>query len=399
MPLKLLALIFTVYLCSCSDGEPENMGPDDEMEIMPLGDTIRFASYNVSMFGNFEGQIAGQMDNANQFARYKRLGAVIQDVRPDVLVLMEFDYDSTGESLRKFNDVLLAESQNGDEPLSYKYHYQFASNTGVLSPVDMSNNGVIQLPEDAFGFGNFPGQYASAILSNIELDIDSMRTFQKFLWKDMPDAKLPINSDGSSYYSDEALEHFRLSSKNHVDLPLVFTNGQRIHALISHPTPPVFDGAEDRNGKRNHDEIRMWADYVNGASYLYDDVGESGGLKPDASVILFGDLNADPLDGDSFDGAVNQLLDDTKFNADIALGDLIPASNGGAEHNQRNGDIGDPAFDTSFFGLRIDYVLPSSDLKVVGSGVYWPSSTEENHAIVDDGRASDHLLVWADLAL
>ena len=35
-----------------------------------------------------------------------------------------------------------------------------------------------------------------------------------------------------------------------------------VHVLASHPTPPSFDGGEDRNGRRNHDEIRFWADYV-----------------------------------------------------------------------------------------------------------------------------------------
>ena len=39
--------------------------------------------------------------------------------------------------------------------------------------------------------------------------------------------------------------------------------GKTFHLLASHPTPPVFDGDEDRNGKRNHDEVRLIADYIN----------------------------------------------------------------------------------------------------------------------------------------
>ena len=94
---------------------------------------------------------------------------------------------------------------------------------------------------------------------------------------------------------------FRLSSKSHWDVP-VEVGGRTVHVLASHPTPPTFDGAEDRNGRRNHDEIRFWADYVRpgaGSGYIYDDAGGTGGLKPGSSFVILGDQNADPLDGDS----------------------------------------------------------------------------------------------------
>ena len=78
---------------------------------------------------------------------------------------------------------------------------------------------------------------------------------------------------------------------------------------------------------------------------------------------------------------------------------MIPSSNGGAEHNRNSGDMGDPKNDTSFFGLRVDYVLPSSDLEALTTGVFWPSESEEGHILVDNGAASDHLMVWADLVI
>ena len=405
--LRFLLIILGFFLIlSCSDNGVDM--PDDPMEEDPmeeeeemeaLGDTIRFASYNVSMFGSSEGLIAEQMNNANQFARFKRLGAVIQSVSPDVLVLMEFDYDETGEALRKFNDNLLSVSHNGDPAIDYPYSYQFVSNTGVIADRDIDGDGQVSLPNDAYGFGNFPGQYAFGILSKYELDESNIRSFRQFLWKDMPDAALPVNPDGSSYYSEEALEVFRLSSKNHVDIPIIFPNGKKIHAILAHPTPPVFDGAEDRNGRRNHDEIRLIADYLSNETYLIDDNGIAGGLADTSDFIVFGDLNADPLDGDSYNNAINLLLNHERINMQVSNGQLIPSSNGGAEHNQRSGDSGDPAFDTSFFGLRIDYALPSKNLDAVSSGVYWPSSSEANYDIVKDELASDHLLVWLDLAL
>jgi hypothetical protein len=61
--------------------------------------------------------------------------------------------------------------------------------------------------------------------------------------------------------------------------------------LLHHPTPPAFDGPERRNVMRNHDEIRLWADYVGcggteGAAYLYDDAGTSGGIAPGKPAML-----------------------------------------------------------------------------------------------------------------
>ena len=44
--------------------------------------------------------------------------------------------------------------------------------------------------------------------------------------------------------------------------PIDVGRGRDVHFLVSHPTPPVFDGPEDRNGRRNFDEIRFWADYI-----------------------------------------------------------------------------------------------------------------------------------------
>jgi hypothetical protein len=38
--------------------------------------------------------------------------------------------------------------------------------------------------------------------------------------------------------------------------------------------------------------------------------------------------------------------------------------------------------------------LPSSNLEVVGSGVFWPGTNEENEELSD---VSDHHLVWVDV--
>ncbi len=130
----------------------------------------------------------------------------------------------------------------------------------------------------------------------------------------MPGARLPDDPETAApadWYSPEELDHLRLSSKSHWDVP-IDTGRRTVHFLVSHPTPPTFDGPEDRNGLRNADEIRFWADYVSGgrrSRYVYDDQGGRGGLSPSARFVIAGDQNSDPNDGDSVPGAVQQLLD------------------------------------------------------------------------------------------
>lgn len=397
----LLPFCLLLVFATCKEEPTGPITPDpidDPIETMDFTETLRFANFNVSMFRNSSGQLGNELEESNS-NRVKKAAEIIQRTRPDFIALMEFDYDETGTALKNFQKNYLEVSQNGADTVQYAYAYQVSSNTGVLSEADLDGNGNVTLPNDAYGFGNFAGQYAFAILSKYPLVTEEAKTFQNFLWKDMPDALLPNKSNGESYYSEEALEVFRLSSKNHIDMPVRLPDGRTIHALLSHPTPPVFDGSEDRNGKRNHDEIRLWADYIDNAAYLQDDGGSTGGLTGDSHFVVMGDLNADPIDGDSADDAILQLLNHTKVNQAVTFGEHTPKSNGGAAHNQQGGDDADPAFDTSFFGLRTDYVLPSATLNVSDSGVFWPASGEDFASLVANEAASDHLMVWVDLNL
>jgi len=377
------------------DGD-DMMMVEDSIDAVTFEDTLRFANFNASMFRSTEGSLINEL-SGNSSGKTQKVAEIIQRTRPDVLALMEFDYDVANEALNLFQLNYLQVSQNGADTIQYQYSYAVVSNTGVLAEVDIDGNGTVSLPNDAYGFGNFPGQYAFAILSKYPLDLDNIRSFQEFLWKDMPDALLPEKANGESYYSEAVLDVFRLSSKSHVDIPVKLPNDKTVHVLLSHPTPPVFDGAEDRNGKRNHDEIRLFADYISDAEYLVDDNGVSGGLKSDDYFVIMGDLNADPVDGDSYNSAVNQLLTHPNVNAEVALGSMIPSSEGGAEHNQGAGDMSDPAYDTSFFGLRTDYALPSKNFNVVDSGVFWPNTADSLSYLVANEASSDHVLVWVDV--
>ena len=282
------------------------------------------------------------------------------------------------------------------------------SNTGIPSGRDLDKNGTVGGPGDAFGFGFFPGQFGMAVYSMYPIDYDDIRTFQLFRWKDMPGAMLPENPDGSSFYDEGDLEIFRLSSKSHWDVPIEI-GGKTVHFLVSHPTPPVFDGPEDRNGTRNSDEIRFWADYISPgrkSRYIYDDQGGTGGLKRGSLFVIAGDQNADPFDGDSVPGAAQQLLEhplvNTKETPDSLGGPEQAELQGGANESH----ISDPAFDTADFNdnpapgnLRVDYVLPRKNLKITDTAVFWPESDDPLFPLVGTFPfpSSDHRLVWVDL--
>ena len=371
---------------------------------------VRFSTFNASLNRSAAGQLVADLSTpTNQQAR--NVAETLQRVRPDVVLINEFDYDAAGDALRLFQDNYLSVSQNGAAPINYRYRFAAESNTGIPSGFDLNNNGVIGGPDDAYGFGFYPGQFGMAVYSRYPIDQTGIRTFQKFLWKDMPGAKLPddpTTAAPADWYSQAELNVFRLSSKSHWDLPIVI--GKKVvHFLTSHPTPPVFDGPEDRNGKRNFDEIRLWADYITPGRgwYLYDDAGRRGGLRPGSLFVIAGDQNSDPLDGDSIPGAIQQLLENRLVNTR-----MTPSSPGAVEQNALQGGINlthksDPKFDTADFAdnapgnLRADYVLPRRNLKIVGSGVFWPLMADPLFRLVGvfPFPTSDHRLVWVDVKL
>ncbi len=404
-----VAIVFS-FLAGCAprdDARPE---------------TVRFATYNVYLNRPAAGDLIADLQTPDN-AQARKVAEIIQRAAPDILLLNEFDYDDAGEGLRLFQKHYLEVSQNGAEPAIYPYVFSAPSNTGLASGHDLDRDGAVTMTQgsrayggDAFGYGEFPGQYAMALLSKYPIDEEAVRTFQKFRWKDMPGALLPDDPASpapADWYSAAALDDFRLSSKSHWDVPIMI-GGARVRILASHPTPPGFDGEEDRNGKRNFDENRFWADYISGdeAGYIYDDNGAKGALAPGVRFVIMGDLNADPNDGGAVPGAVGQLL-----NAPAVSAAPAPESPGGVRQallqaGANAAQTGAPSEDTADFNddpetgignLRLDYILFSkAGLKESASGVYWPAPEDAHYGLIGPGfpiESSDHRLVWRDLVL
>lgn len=354
--------------------------------------------------------------------RVRRIAEVIQRMRPTVILLNEIAYDEAGvdgiaadatpgQNADRFVRNYLSVPQGpGLKPLKYRA-FMRRSNTGLPSGHDLDRSGaVVQTfppPEasnadgepsrqtaagrafggDCWGFGTFPGQYGMALLVDERLEIveEDVRTFRLLPWSYMPNALLPMvpsddpDADPEPWYGPEASSVFRLSSKAHWDVPVRLPSGAVVHALCSHPTPPAFDGPEQRNKRRNHDEIRFWADYLADAAYIVDDASRAGGLARDAHFVILGDLNADPDEGTSIYDPIGLLLgaprvrEDDAPTSDIEIEGLDPD-------------------DTARFRLRVDYVLPSAGLEPIRSGVW-------RHPPSGGAFPSDHFPVWVDLVV
>lgn len=364
-------------------------------------ETVRFATFNVSMDGsNYTHRDAvSQLTQSplpqvlqENHPQIRAIAEILQRVRPDVVLLNEFDYVEAAKGVHLFQEKYLSVSQNEQQPIEYPYVYFAPVNTGRPSPFDLNRDGKADgKGNDAWGFGWYEGQYGMMLLSRYPIVETDIRTFQHFRWQDMPNHQivyLPDNKE-EKWYSDEVMAQFPLSSKSHWDIPIKI-GAQTIHVLAAHPTPPAFDGKEKRNVRRNHDEIRLFADYISPekSDYLYDDKGEKGGIAPDAHFVILGDYNADPNGGNA-EGAIEQLLQHRRVQ------DPKPTSNGGEKHTPDNPLA---KYHTADWRMRVDYVLPSDSLKIKGSGIFWPTDGDAGVELVKQRSASsDHRLVWLDI--
>jgi hypothetical protein len=374
---------------------------------------LRVATFNVSMEAlNYADKIQRDTANINSneltqalhnnHLQIRNIAEIIQRVNPDIILLNEFDrVDDSASNIHNFINQYLGKSQHNQQPINYPYIYQGSVNTGIKVNSDLNHDGKnnkLPADADAHGFGYFIGHFGMVLLSKYPIDEKAIRTFQKFKWHDMPNALKPINPETNQpWYTKKTWQALRLSSKSHWDIPIQI-NDKTIHILASHPTPPVFDGIENRNGNRNHDEIRFWFDYINAeqGAYIYDDNHHKGALKANKRFIIMGDQNASSVEGDAIMTKKSQgiiaLLNSDKIQ------DSLPKSIGGQNHSNENINS---MYHTAYWGMRADYVLPSTvGFTLKKSGVFWPQKNEDTYRLIKDRQASsDHRLVWVDVEL
>ncbi|WP_160116054.1 endonuclease/exonuclease/phosphatase family protein [Candidatus Halocynthiibacter alkanivorans] len=384
---------------------------------------LRFATYNAELSRKGPGLLLRDILRGD--AAVVAAAGLIAQRDPDVLLLTGFDWDLDGRALTAFAGLLAGQGAE------YPYQYAPRPNAGVASEFDLDRNGVLGEARDSLGYGAFSGQGAMALLSKLPLLPEQARDFTALLWRDAPGAAPP-----KGYFSDDILAVLPLASVGLWELPLLLPGGGTARVLAFYATTPLFDGEEDRNGKRNRDELRFWIEYLKepgqgalgqgaaGQGVTRQDVvlltgvtqgGAAQGGAAEERVVLNGvapenvgqdglALTSEVRGGVAQSGAAEEsvaqagagvpfvLMGDSNVDAgrgagyrsvmaellrDPALQDVVP-----------EGVLGSATVDWGKAGpMRVDYVLPSAGWRVLGSGVDWA-----------EGGESRHGLVWVDLA-
>jgi endonuclease/exonuclease/phosphatase family metal-dependent hydrolase len=291
---------------------------------------------------------------------------VIAAADADILVLMDVDFDAGRAALDALADSLAAAGQ------PYPHRLALPPNSGRPTAVDLDGDGRTWRARDAVGFGYFTGDGGMALLSRHP--IGTVRDFTAMPWVALPGAT------AAEVTPAEALPDLPLHTVGAWDVEILTPSGT-LHVLVSDATPPVFDGPEDRNGLRNADELRFWADYLDGWS-------PQGAPFAATRFAIMANLEIDPARGEGRREALRALLDHP------ALRDPAPRAPGGGT---ATADWPEPQPGK----LRVDYILPSRTLRVTGTGILWPEAGETLMGLDAEtaATASDHRLVWVDVTL
>lgn len=263
----------------------------------------------------------------------------ITAAKADVILLTNFDYDAGHLALQALREVLSAQG------LHYPHLFAEAPNTGVPTGLDADGDGQFGRPRDAQGFGYFSGQGGQAILSRYPIRL--IQDFTPLLWRDVPESQMGALPGPETQ---------RLSSSAHWQIEVTTPDG--VFSLLTlAATPPVFDGPEDRNGRRNFDEVSLWRHVLEGR------LGQTV-----RQPVVIGNLNLDPKRGDGRREAVQALLDHAQ------LQDPLPGR--ATVFWQKTGK------------MRVSYILPGAEMEV-----------QRAQVMRSVPGAGPHRLVWVDLNL
>jgi len=310
-------------------------------------DTIRVATFTVELDRKGPGLLLRDI----QSDKNKQVRAVIAQIvaaQPDVIAIQRFDWDARLDALTAFQNAL----DVAGWPLPHAVAPR--PNSGVPSGLDLNNNGRTTDDQDNFGYGRFPGNRGLVVLSRLPITHADVRDFTA-----LPSA---LNAQ------------LKMHTVAYVEVPIMIGDTQ-ITILASHATAPLFDGGTGQNARRNAEEV----------GFFDTRMGQISG-----PFVIAANLNLDVADGDGDHAVIQQLL------ANPALQDPQPTSKGAALAADAD-HTGNPALDTADWpdgmpgNLRVSYVLPSKDLRVLDSAVQWDPG--------QDITASKHRLVWVDIAV
>ncbi|CUH76327.1 hypothetical protein TRM7557_00842 [Tritonibacter multivorans] len=314
---------------------------------------LRIATFHTELSRKGPGILVRDLEQQKPNPQIEAVIATLVEAQPDIVLLQGIDWDMSPRVAEALSRRL------SDAGLPGMRGFARQPNAGFPSGVDLDGDGQTNGPGDSYGWGRFSGQGGMLLLSRLPIDETRSETFSDLLWRNLPDHQMPRHPDGSPFPSARAWEVWRLSSVGLWAVPITLPDGRDLWLLGFHAAPPVFDGPEDRNGRRNADEIRLWR-------HVLDGTITSAVTGP---LVLAGSANLDPVRGDGRHAAIRDLLAHPK------LQDPQPRDGAGNDHTVTWEHAGD---------MRVDYVLPASQMTVIDSGIL-------------RSAGSRHGLVWVDI--
>lgn len=296
----------------------------------------------------------------------------------DVVVLAGVDFDEQSLALTAFLDLPALE-QSG-----FQHIYSALPNRGRPSGLDLDGDGRSGTARDALSFAEFSGKKGMAVLSKYPVRVAADGHFTEVLWRDVPGARPP------EVYFDRAFAAgvasvLPLSSTVHWNLVVDLPGFCPLRLFSHHASTPAFDTAQDENGRRNADENQLWFWYLD---------GEFGAAPPKDCFLIAADFNLDPFDGEGNRALMRRLLRYPRIQdpRPVDPTDLLSGQPGREDQSGPSDmDTADWSEENGPGNLRVDYVLPSADFRVLASGLIWPDDAKET---ANSGR---HALVWVDL--
>jgi 3-phytase len=159
--------------------------------------SVRIALFNIRELST-EKLMMVDDDGHGQEEQLLAAAKIIQKINPDILIINEIDHDYQSIekglilNLLRFQEAYLGRGETG---VAFPYKFVAPCNTGIPTGLDLNKDGVVSgeshvggrdYGTDCFGYGTYPGQYAIGLYSKYSIDTSEVKSFQKFLWKDLP---------------------------------------------------------------------------------------------------------------------------------------------------------------------------------------------------------------------
>lgn len=365
----------------------------DEPTVVEKSDEdLRVATLHADLVADSDtgGAAADQLVSAlgtGNHVQARMIARTVQMNSPDVLALTGVTYDSAEMIAEHLRSLYFSSGQDGLPGVEYPHVFTAPTNSGKDAGADLDGDGFIGGSGDTIGHGEYPGQYGMIVFSKHPIVEDEVRTFQNFLWRDLPGGSMPQG------YSELEESVMRLQDSSLWDVPIdVPGKSSPVHIVT---TSLASQQAPDAEPARAEDIRRVVRDYVSGASwYLTDDDGGHGGLTPGTPFVVTGA----PVAAEADEG-ISQLLKTSQMQ------DPEPEAVTEQPVSQRPGasqqaDATATRHVPQEQDRRASLVLPAAELEVSDSGVFWPGQGEFGYAAVDPSSSYSlrDRLVWVDLS-